>query len=69
MYEDIEKVKVNGVTMYKWGNQLFLSRDEAEKAVRKGELNTEALEYGYLIDDYDPIALVMAGKLLRGMKL
>ncbi len=69
MYEDIEKVKVNGMTMYKWGNQLFLLEDEAKKAIRKGRLNTKALEYGYVIDDYDPIGLVMAGKLLRGMKL
>ncbi len=69
MYEDIEKVKVNGMTMYKWGNQLFLLEDEAKKAVRKGRINRKALEYGYLIDDYDPIGLVMAGKLLRGMKL
>lgn len=35
MYEDIEKVTVNGMTMWKWGNQLFLTKDEAKREVRK----------------------------------
>ena len=69
MYEDIEKVKENGMTMWKWGNQLFLTKDDAKREVKKSRVNRKALVYGYVEEpDYDPIAIIMSGDVLRGIK-
>ena len=69
MYEDIEKVKVNGITMWQWGNQLFLTKNDAKREIKKSRLNRKALIYGYVKEpDYDPIAIIMSGDVLRGIK-
>lgn len=69
MSKEVEKVSVNGMTMYKWGNQLFLTEEEAVDAIRKSRVNDQAKMYGYILDDYDPFALLMAGEILRGIRL
>lgn len=69
MYRDIEKVTVNGMTMWKWGNQLFLCEEDAKKVIRESKINKNALRYGYIIDGYDPVELILAGEILKGIKL
>ena len=55
--------------MWKWGNQLFLTKDDAKREVKKSRVNRKALVYGYVEEpDYDPIAIIMSGDVLRGIK-
>ncbi len=69
MGEEVERVTVNGMKMYRLGNQLFFSKSEAIEAAKKRAKEELNIRYGCPLDEYDPIALLIAGEILRGIKL
>lgn len=68
-YQDIEKVTVNGMTMYKLGNRLFLQYSDAVSYVRRSRNESLAVLYGYVDLAYDPVSLAMKGDIIKGIKL
>lgn len=67
--EDIEKVEVNGMKMYKLGNELFLKFSDAVDRVEElNEYNLEAKQYPF-DPNYDPKKLIREGHILHGVIL
>lgn len=70
-YSDIEKVTVNGMTMYKLGNELFFTEQQARRACdQDNHKYVPKNMYGYKFEYLnDPINVILYGDWLKGQKL
>lgn len=64
---DIEKVEVNGMTMYKLGNELFLKYSDAVEEVEERKFNWKAI-LGQFDPNFDPFEELCKNGILHGIK-
>lgn len=65
---DIEKVKVNGLNMYKLGHELCLTKGDAIKRVNELSNNWNAKNISF-DSGCDVIKMICDGKVLHGIRL
>lgn len=66
--EDIEPIIVNGMKMYKLGNEIHLTKGDAIRRVRELSSNLEAVNVMY-DSSCNVIDMVKEGKVLHAIKL